>query len=151
MKKTIFLSFILLVCISFSCMYGCDAPFETDETAACNKFLKMRITNDENCDKFKITRTYKDRGDITTEIICYEEPCSEITTEILKTIKCMDEVALCEIKRYIESDGILSSDSDSDDCSSDTDTENDGKHSPRKKKECWISKLIPRPLKWLFL
>ncbi len=147
MKKTIFLSFILLICFSFSCMYGSDTESENDD-ASCSRFLQMRITNDENCDKFKITRTYKSESDITTEIICYKKPCRALTRKLLRTIIRMDEVALREIESYRKSDSILSSDSDdsdSDDCAS------DGKLSPRKEKKCWISQLIPHRLKWLFM
>lgn len=149
MKKTIFISFILFICFSFSCMYGSATESENDD-ASCSRFLQMRITNDENCDKFKITRIYRSKSDITTEIICYQEICKELTIELLRTMIRMDEVALREIESYRKSDGILSSDSDSDDSDSDY-CASDGKLSPRKEKKCWISQLIPHRLKWLFM
>lgn len=147
MKKTIFHSFILLVCLSFSCVYGCETPFENDE--ACNKFLQMRITNDEDRDKFEVIREYLGPHKITTKITCYQELCEGLTIKLLSTIKLMDEVALREIERYRRSDDILSSDSECDDSDSDDSTSN-CKLSPHKKKNWWFSRLILQPLKRLF-
>ncbi|MCX7343631.1 MAG: hypothetical protein NT128_05770 [Proteobacteria bacterium] len=141
MKKTIFLSFISFVCFIFSCIYGSEAPAENDERASGSKFLQMRITNDEDCDKFKITRTYLGPDNVTTQVIFRHPPCKALTIKLVKTIIRMDEVALREIERHRESGGILSSDSDSDDSDSD-DTASDGMLSPCKEKKGWF--------KWFF-